>query len=382
MTIRATVAEFNPFHNGHKHLVDLMRKNGGTAVAIMSGNYVQRGGCSVYDKFTRARVAVQCGVDLVLELPLIYSLASAEYFARGAVDTLTAFGVIDELWFGSEAGRLEGLDLIADVLLEEPEEFKAALDENLRRGIGFAAARKAAAETVIGETAGLLDEPNNILGIEYLKAVKRSKSPIVPVTVPRAQVGHDSDERGESVASAKSLRESMKTGESIESYVPYPTVFEPVFSNRFDQLISYRLKIADVDELLSLPDCNEEIAARLKRASGENTLKSIIASAHTRAYADSRLRRILFNLVLGNRDQGYRAPTYVRALAFSKKGAEILRLSDGKAALPVVSRGGALKNDEIFLQECKGTDVYNLVIGRLGGEEFMYVPTAAGKFEP
>ncbi len=381
MTIRATIAEFNPFHNGHKHLIDKMREDDGAAVAIMSGNYVQRGGCSVYDKFTRARVAVQCGVDLVLELPLIYSLSSAEYFARGGVDTLTAFGVIDELWFGSEAERLEGLDKIASLLIEEPPEFRAALADNLRQGRGFAPARKAAVQAVLGDVADLLDEPNNILGIEYLKAIKRSGSPIVPVTIPRAQVGHDSDERGENVASAKSLRESMKTGESIESYVPYPTVFEPVFSSRFDQLISYRLKLAEAEDLMRLPDCNEEIANRLLRASGENTLESIIASAHTRAYADSRLRRILFNLVLDNHNRGYVPPTYIRALAFSKRGAEILRMADGKATLPVASRGGALKDDEIFRQECRGTDVYNLVIGRLGGEEFMYIPSTPGALE-
>lgn len=379
MTIRATIAEFNPFHNGHKHLVDKMKEDGAAAVAIMSGNYVQRGGCSVYDKFTRAKVAVRCGVDLVLELPMVYSLASAEYFARGAVDTLTAFGVIDELWFGSEAGELEGLNAIADMLLDEPEEFRAVLDENLRQGRGFAAARKAATQAILGDVADLLDEPNNILGIEYLKALKRSNSPIVPVTLPRAQVGHDSYEKGENVASAKYLRESMKTGESIESYVPYPTVFEPVFSNRFDQLISYRLKIADIDELMSLPDCNEELARRLMRASGATTLDGIIASAHTRAYADSRLRRILFNLVLNNRYRGYVSPTYIRALAFSNRGAEILRSADGKSALIVTSRGGALKDHDIFRQECRGTDVYNLVIGRLGGEEFMYVPNIPGK---
>ncbi len=379
MTIRATIAEFNPFHNGHKHLVDKMRENGGVTVAIMSGNYVQRGGCSVYDKFTRARVAVQCGIDLVLELPLVYSLASAEYFARGAVDTLTAFGVIDELWFGSEAEKLDGLNVIADLLIEEPEQFKTVLSENLRQGRGFAAARKAAVQAVLGETADLMDEPNNILGIEYLKAIKRGSSPIVPVTIPRAQVGHDSDERGENVASARSLRESMKTGESIESYVPYPTVFEPVFSKRFDQLISYRLKIASPQELMALPDCNEEIAMRLLRAAGSNTLESIIAAAHTRAYADSRLRRILFNLILNNRNKDYLEPTYVRALAFSKKGAEVLRMADGRSSLPVASRGGALKDHEIFRQECRGTDVYNLVIGRLGGEEFLYVPTSPGE---
>lgn len=374
MSIRATIAEFNPFHNGHKHLIDLMKGDGSAAVAIMSGNYVQRGGCSVYDKFTRARVAVQCGVDLVLELPLIYSLSSAEYFARGAVDTLSAFGVVDELWFGSEAEKLDGLNALADLLLDEPEEFKAVLAENLRAGKGFAPSRKIAAQAALGEVADLLDEPNNILGIEYLKALKRGKSSISPVTVPRAQVGHDSEDRGESIASARSLRESMKTGENIESYVPYPPIFEPVFSKRFDQLISYRLKVADLDELISLPDCNEEIAMRLKRASGENTLEAIISAAHTRAYADSRLRRILFNLVLNNRNKEYISPTYIRVLAFSQRGAEILRQADEKAMLPVASRGGALKNDEIFKIECRGTDIYNLVIGRLGGEEFMYVP--------
>lgn len=375
MTVRATIAEFNPFHNGHKHLVDRMRGGGAAAVAVMSGNYVQRGGCAVYDKFTRANVAVRCGLDLVIELPLIYSLSSAEYFAMGAVETLNALGLVDELWFGSEAGELDSLEEIAAALLNESDKFRAELSERLSAGDSFAAARQKAVEAVLGAKAELISEPNNILGVEYIKALKRTESKIVPVTVHRAEVGHDSSERGENVASAKSLRESLKTGESIDSFVPYPPVFNPVFSKSFDQIISYRLKIADKEELMSLPDCNEDIAARLKKAASANTLESIISAAHSRRYADSRLRRILFNLVLGNTYK-YISPHYVRVLAFSERGAELLRSASEKASLPVVSRGGAVKNDEIFKMECRGTDVYNLVIGRLGGEEFMYYPNA------
>lgn len=374
MTIRATIAEFNPFHNGHKHLVDAMRQGGAAAIAVMSGNYVQRGGCAVYDKFTRAKVAVKCGLDLVLELPLVYSLASAEYFALGAVEMLNALGQADELWFGSEAAAIEPLAEIADVLSEESEDFKMALTLALNEGLSFPAARQKAMEAVIGEKAAVLAEPNNILGVEYLKALKHTGSKIKPVTVPRAEVGHDSPDFGEGVASAKALRESLKIGESIDDYVPYPPVFEPVFSSRFDQLVSYRLKLASKEELMLLPDCNEEIAIRLKRASAGNTIESIITSAHSKRYADSRLRRILFNLVLGSTG-GYASPHYIRPLAFSERGAEILRAAAKTASLPIVSRGGAVKDDELFIQECKGTDIYNLVIGRLGGEEYMYTPS-------
>lgn len=375
MTIRATIAEFNPFHNGHKHLVDNMKADGSAAIAVMSGNYVQRGGCAVYDKFTRAKVAVSCGLDLVLELPLIYSLSSAEYFARGSVEVLNGLGLVDELWFGSEAADIGPLNRIADALLNENEEFRSVLAESLSAGESFASARQKALTAVLGEDAAAIAEPNNILGVEYIKALKRTKSKITPVTIPRAEVGHDAEEAGESVASAKALRESLKTGGSIESYVPYPPVFEPVFSKSFDQLVSYRLKIATVEELMKLPDCNEELAIRLKRASSGNTIASIIAAAHSRRYADSRLRRILFNLILNNVD-GYTSPTYIRPLAFSERGAEILREAADKAALPIASRGGALKDDQIFRMECRGTDVYNLVIGRLGGEEFLYFPNA------
>lgn len=374
MTVRATIAEFNPFHNGHKRLVDKMKEDGAAAVAVMSGNYVQRGGCAVYDKFTRAKVSVRCGLDLVIELPLVYSLASAEYFALGAVECLNALGVVDELWFGSEAGEIGALEEIAEALINESGKFKTALSESLSNGESFAAARQKAVAAVLGDKAEIISEPNNILGVEYIKALKRTESKIIPVTIHRAGAGHDSSEMGESVASAKSLRESLKTGESIESFVPYPTAFEPVFSKRFDQLVSYRLKIADKEELMAVPDCNEEIAIRLKKAAPANTIESIIAAAHSRRYADSRLRRILFNLVLGNTYK-YISPHYLRVLAFSEQGAEILRQASEKASLPIVSRGGAVKDDEIFKMECRGTDVYNLVIGRLGGEEFMYYPS-------
>lgn len=373
MTIRATIAEYNPFHNGHKHLAEKMKEDGAAAIAVMSGNYVQRGGCAVYDKFTRAKVAVQCGMDLVIELPLVYSLSSAEYFALGAVETLNALGIVDELWFGSESGETESLESIADALINESYEFKQIMKERLSEGMGFAAARQKALAAIMGEKADVIAEPNNILGVEYIKALKRTQSKMRPVTILRAQVGHDSNEKGESVASAKALRESLKTGESIQSYVPYPTAFTPVFSKMFDQLIAYRLKSVTKERLMEMPDCNEEIAVRLKKAASGNTLENIIASAHSRNYADSRLRRILFNLVLDN-DIKYITPQYIRVLAFNNRGAEILREAQDKARLPIASRGAAIKDSEIFKRECIGTDIYNLVVGKLGGEEFMQFP--------
>lgn len=373
MTIKATIAEFNPFHNGHKHLVDKMKEDGSAAIAVMSGNYVQRGGCAVYDKFTRAKVAVHCGLDLVIELPLIYSLSSAEYFALGAVETLNALGLVDELWFGSEAGEIDNLEEVADVLLNESDRFQKAIKEALAEGISFPAARQKALREIIGKKADIISDPNNILGVEYIKALKRTESKIEPVTIYRAGTGHDSDERSETVASAKALRESLKAGESIQEFVPYPTAFQPVFSKRFDQLAAYRLKSVSKEELMLCPDCSEEIASRLKRASTENTIEAIVSSAHSKSYTDSRLRRVIFNLILNNTVK-YTRPQYIRPLAFSETGAEIMRRAKETARLPIASRGADIKDSEIFQTEVRGTDIYNLVIGRLGGEEFMRYP--------
>lgn len=373
MTISATVAEFNPFHNGHKYLVEKMRENSQGVVAVMSGNYVQRGGCAVYDKFTRAQVAVQNGVDLVIELPLIYSLSSAEYFALGAVEILNALGVASELWFGSEAGSLAPLNKIACELINESEAFKEAMKAALGGGMGFALARQKALEAVLGNEARFIARPNNILGVEYIKALMRTQSKIRPVTVKRIQARHDCDQRGESIASAKSLRESLSKGESIADYVPSLPEAAPVGENSFNKLIAARLISASKEELTALPDCNEEIAARLKKAAGEKSVEEIIRSAHSKNYADSRLRRILFNLLLGNKVK-YTSPQYIRPLAFNREGAEILRAAKDRATLPVVSRAAMAKESEIFAAECIGTDIYSLAAELPLCNEFIRYP--------
>ena len=193
------IAEFNPLHNGHKYLLDEAKRLSGAdfCIVVMSGNFVQRGSPALLDKYTRTQMALLNGVDLVIELPVIYATASAEYFARGAVRLLDKLGVVDIITFGSECGNIELLKKAATELTEETPDFKKNLQDNLKKGLSFPKARSQA----IGKQ-GDGSEPNNILGIEYIKALNYWDSSITPTTIERKGSGyHD-----EQMASATAIR--------------------------------------------------------------------------------------------------------------------------------------------------------------------------------
>lgn len=368
MKISALVAEFNPFHSGHKHLVDAMRKENDAVIAIMSPNFVQRGECALFSKEERCAAAIKNGVDMVLELPTVYALSSAEGFAYGGVEILSHTGIVDELWFGSELGELSPLVQCAEILNEETDEFRQILTEKLAEGLNFPAAREFAVSLLCGKQ-NILNSPNNILAVEYIRILKKLSSPIKPVTIKRIGSGYNDTTLGE-FSSASAIRAALKENQKVSEHMLYNYEGKPVFMHSFDSIIAARLKTIPKEELCLIPDCNEEISVRLKAASSYNTFDEILAAASCKCYTQSRLRRILCNMVIGNSFATVPHPTYIRPLAFNETGGKLLKKMKSTASLPVVSRGALLKNDDIFNLECRATDIYNLISGIEGGREF------------
>ena len=369
MKIDAVIAEFNPLHAGHKHLIDTAKENSDALIAVMSGNFVQRGECAVFEKNLRAAAAVKNGIDLLLELPAVYSLSSAEGFAKGAVGILSACNTVNSLWFGSECGDIEKLSQSAKILNEESPEFKKVLSEELEKGLSFPKARQIALEAQLGKKS-VLDMPNNILGTEYIRELNRLNSPITPVTIKRIGAGYNDTRTDSSVPSASSIRALMKSGKSYTGTLFFDYGEKPLFMESFDIIISAALKVISEEELCRIPDCNGEIASRLKSAAKYITFSQIIEKASCKRYTQSRIRRILCNMAVRNYFTQLPDPSYIRPLAFNSKGSEILKKIKSTALLPVAARGAVLKNDDIFKLECRCSDIFNLARGIEGNSEF------------
>lgn len=373
MKISALIAEFNPFHAGHRLLIDNMRRESDGVIAIMSGNFVQRGECSVFDKESRTKAALANGVDLVLELPAVFALSSAEGFAKGAVKTLDMCNVIDTLWFGSECGDTDALQSAAEILNEEAPAFCTFLDEKLSEGASFPAAR-AYALGKMGSDAALLEKPNNILAVEYIRALRAIRSPIRPVTITREGAGYNDISCRGGIPSASFVRALLEKEEDADRYMLYNYDAAPLFMKDFNSFVALRLKTVTQEELCLIPDCNEELAVRFLKAAHLNSFEEIVSSVSCRRYTQSRIRRILCNLLINNKFKALPDPTYIRPLGFNEKGSEILRIMKGTASLPIIARGAQLKDDAIFLLECRSSDVYNLARKIEGGREFCFSP--------
>lgn len=354
MTVAGVVAEYNPFHAGHAlHLRKTRRALGECAVAaVMSGNFVQRGDCAVFDKWTRARAALEGGADLVLELPTVWAASSAESFARGAVELLAAAGVVTHLSFGSECGDADKLRRVADCL--DGEGYRAVLRRFLDGGMPFAACRQAAVRELLGEElASLLSRPNNNLGVEYIRALNALGSGIQPVTVRRAGAGHDGGGHPE-YPSASYLRERILTGE-------LPTG-NPAGLRYGERAALARLRAMAEADFAALPDCGEGLSHRLYRAvRGGRTLEEIYGLAKTKRYAHSRIRRALLWGALGLKEGDRPAhPPYLRVLGANETGRALLRKMKGRAALPILTKPAHGKGMPLLELESRCTDFYQL----------------------
>ncbi len=355
--MRATgiVAEYNPFHNGHRHHVaEIRRLAGDTAlVAAMSGNFVQRGEPALFDKWARAEMAVRGGVDLVLELPAAFAVRSAQYFAAGAVCLLAALGVVDRLSFGAENPDLEGLRRLAAA--SESAAVATALRRRLDKGETYAAALGRSLAAASGLPPAMAAAPNNILAVEYLRALGRYAPAIAPLPVARRGAGyHDTAVAGE-IASATAIRGALLAGRADEAYGAMPPAGGelaarlaaegrgPVVWGDFTQALLAGLRRATLAELAALPDTSEGLEYKLKAAGGAGSLEELLSVLKSKRYARTRLQRILVHALLRTRREAVAAwdesgPLYARVLAFNDRGRGLLRTMARKAAVPVVTK--------------------------------------------
>ena len=382
------VCEYNPFHRGHLWQLQASREAAGENAALvcaLSGDFVQRGEAAVYSKFARAEAACRCGADLVLELPLPWCLASAERFARGAVGMLGALGV-DFLSFGSETGELAPILKLAE-LVSEPtfvDSVKRRMTEE--PNLSFAAAREREAETILGSTASLLAQPNNILAVEYLKAIRELGLPMQPIAVLRQGSGHDKWAEGTEFRSASEIRERLAAGENIEGDVPAPALAvyarerdagrEQIQSRALETAMLARLLVLNEADFESLPDAADGLGRRLYRAVREQgDLPGIWEAACSKRYPLARLRRLCLCACLGVKaGMAEGLPPYARVLAVNERGRALLRERSGESAIPILTRPGAVRElpeacAALFTLGAQAHDFYSLAYGEKGREK-------------
>ena len=333
MKIRGIICEYNPFHNGHKYHIEQTRRNGAThIVAIMSGNFVQRGDVAVINKFERAKAAVRCGVDLVIELPVAYCLSAAELYAKGAMYLLKGLGCVEELSFGSECGDIGQLtDAVKATYAcaKRPE-----LEELMKLGNSYPKAMQILIRQNYGdELASLFSSPNNVLAIEYLKAMVTVKLKIKPFTVKR-NAHHDEQMPVGNIASASLIRQLMDQSDDFDELVP--SVSADVLSacaatgmtarfENLERILLYRLRTATAEELLELPEVGQGLENKILSARNETSLESMLLAMKSKRYPMARLRRILLDLLIGIKPSDTdNPPPYGRILALNEKGRDIL----------------------------------------------------------
>lgn len=340
------IAEYNPFHNGHMYHLQKAKEQSGAqyCICVMSGNFVQRGNTSIVNKWKKAEMALLNGVDLVIELPTIYSVASAEGFSLGAIKLLNNLKIVDAISFGTETSDFAALNNISSIVNEEPMKYKSILNSELKKGLSFPKARENALMLYLNDNKrydNILNTPNNILAIEYLKALKKIKSTIQPIPVKREKVYYNDNVIVDEFASATAIRKLLKNEEfsEIRKVVPKSTYQilkkETELGNvvldlsRYEKEIIYNLRRMTVSEIAELPDINEGLEHSLKNAANySNDITNLINIVKTKRYTVTRIQRILICALLGitKRDVGMAKKTepYIRVLGFNEKGKELI----------------------------------------------------------
>ena len=363
MSIVGIIAEFNPLHSGHEYLISEAKALGQVATVI-SGNFVQRGDTAVAPKEIRAKAALSAGADLVAELPVLWSMSTAQNFAIGGVSALVNLGC-DTLMFGSETGEIEPLLKIAEILTGV--EFRDCLEKYCASGMTFAAARQKACEE-LGAQKGILDKPNNNLGIEYIVAAKRLGADLQFKTVKRRGAQHDSTAVREFV-SASLLREKLLDGdrEFCRRFMS-EDVLELFDSGSLSDIKNIEkgilsvLRTKTVGDLKQLPDLSEGVENKLyNEIRLANSLEELYNGIKVKRYPMARVRRLVLSAFLGFDNEYFMKPLpYVRVLGFNKNGREIIKNAKKISSVPIVTRVSEIKDEKVFKTECRATDLYNL----------------------
>lgn len=380
--ITGIITEYNPFHKGHEYHLKNAKcdTNTNCIVCVMSGNFMQRGIPSIIDKWKRAEMAIKNGVDLVLELPLVYSISSAEHFAFGSVSLLNSLGIIDYLYFGSEEGTISTLKEIAETLVYEPLKYRNLLKDNLKSGLPFHLSRANALSCYLknNKTLDILSNSNNILGIEYIKALISLNSSIIPKTLKREGSSYNDVNLSSSFSSATSIRKHLKENSLSEisdtltkaSYdilqdlrtSNYPFVFE---EDMF-KFIKYKLFTND-KSLLNLPDVSEGLENKiLQEIIHANSINELILNSKSKRYTYTRISRILAQCFLNLEDFNLldlckTNTPYIRILAFNSIGRNILKEMKSKSNNTIITKVPRNNLCDHMKIDILGTKAYSLL---------------------
>lgn len=392
MKLTGIVVEYNPFHNGHEYHIakSIEETNCDGVVAVMSGNFVQRGLPAIIDKWHRAKMALQNGVDLVIELPVIYSVSSAEFFAFGAISLLNNLGVIENICFGSETEDSAALYYIASILNNEPLEYKLLLNNYLALGNSFPMARTLALEKYCSKYTNkydiysILRLPNNILAIEYYKSLLKLNSSIIGFPIKRIGSNYNDKTLNNTLASATAIREFSRTNEDIKNlkkYLPqrsysiledlYNKNYPLLYGDEMYEFIKYRFYTGD-KTLNKLPDASEGLDNRIYNFIGKsNSFYNLIDLVKTKRYTYTRISRLLCQYFLSFDRLNYyelrnsQCP-YARILGFNTKGREIIKEMKKNSSIPIITKIPS-KINKTLETDILATRAYSLLNKQVNG---------------
>ena len=392
MKIAGIIAEYNPFHNGHKFHLEQVKKITGAdyVIVVMSGDFTQRGTPAIIDKYSRAKMAVSCGADLVLEIPAYYACGSAEYFAEGAIDLLDKLGICDSICFGSECGDITKLETIATVLAYEPDVYKKELRHQMRLGKTFPVARNIALEKTIPNFtsyADVIGSPNNILGIEYIKAILKRGNRIAYYTNQRIGSGyHDYKFSDSNFSSAISIRQSLAMQQTltfIKSQIP-PVCFDileenfnnsfPLFTRDFSALLKYRLLLEEKNGFDQFVDITKDLSDRIVNNLHEmNDFDSFCELLKTKDLTYARVSRCLGHILLDMKKKPFTrflehgTCFYGRVLGFREESTVIMKMIKENGSIPLISKAADAKNIlddigyELFEKDIQVSHIYSSI---------------------
>ncbi|MBR1852280.1 MAG: nucleotidyltransferase [Lachnospiraceae bacterium] len=398
MKVNAIVAEYNPFHNGHKfHIEEAARKTDADyTVVIMSGNFVQRGAPALMDKYSRAQMALHSGADLCLELPACYAVSSAEYFATGAVALADKLGVVTNLCFGSECGDISILEHIADILLEEPAAFSEHMQAQLRRGVSYPIARTNALlqyDPSLMDNRNVLGMPNNILGIEYVKALRKRNSNIIPTTTKRIGSDYHDKRLGDHQCSARAIRYALCAGQQLEQL--HNLVPEKVFSlmsfgyednslmysHDLSAALQYKLVQERTRGFTQYLDVSQELSDRIVKHLYDFTdYESFCDLLKSKNMTYTRISRCLLHILLDIKKEQMAAYQemdyipYIKMLGFRKDSAALLNAIAENAAVPLISKLADAKTllppdaNAMLEEEIRMSDIYQSALSQKNGQ--------------
>lgn len=383
MNITGIITEYNPFHNGHLYHLNEAKKttNADGIICIMSGNFVQRGGPAIIDKWKRTIMALENGVDLIIELPAYYSVSSAEFFAKGSVSILHYLGVVNNIFFGSECGNIDTLKKIAETLIADDIVFTSLLKKYIGNGLTFAKAREIALIEFLNDDniKDLISSSNNILGIEYIKALIRLNSSITPKTLKREGSAYNEKELKDCFSSATSIRETLKSNSPLiklhtsmpqKSYELFSKLqdsnYKFVFDEHMYSFIKYKLHTNCIN-FNNLSEANEGLDNKIiKEVYDSKNYEDLVLRIKSKRYTYSKISRILTQIFIGFDQYDFSTidtteNLYARILGFNNKGKDILSLMKKKSSIPIISKIPKYHSNPMLNLDLLSTKAYSIL---------------------